>query len=98
MAKILHNQSILDIAIQHTGHVQNAFAIAVANGKSVSDDLFAGDDLIIPQTVLISSDIVSYYSAKNIQPATGLTVTENASIPVLRGIGYMSIGKTFKVS
>ena len=55
--------------------------------------------MIIPADVEINTDVVSYFSAKGIQPATGLT--ENDLLiaqTVQRGIGYMQIGKTFKVS
>ena len=97
MAIVLHNQSLLDIAIQHTGNVLNAFLIAQANGLAVSDELSTGQILIIPETVENNNDILNYYSSRAIQPATALTeiVTE---IVRQRGIGYMQIGKTFKVS
>ena len=51
MITILHNQSLLDIAIQHTGAVENTFAIAVANGLSLTDDLPAGAEIKIPEGV-----------------------------------------------
>ena len=93
---VLHNQSLLDIAIQHTGSVANVFLIAQANGLAVSDELVAGSELTIPD-VENNNDILNYYSSRAIQPATALTeiVTE---IVRQRGIGYMQIGKTFKVS
>jgi len=54
--------------------------------------------LIIPADVEMNNDVVNYFAAKGIQPATGLT--ENDLLiaqTVQRGIGYMQIGKTFKV-
>ncbi len=96
---VLNNQSLIDVAIQHTGTIENAFKIAVANGLSLTDDLEPGAQLIIPADVEMNNDVVSYFSAKGIQPATGLT--ENDLLiaqTVQRGIGYMQIGKTFKVS
>ena len=96
---VLNNQSLIDVAIQHTGTIENAFKIAVANGLSLTDDLEPGEQLIIPEDVEMNSDVVNYFSAKGIQPATGLT--ENDLLiaqTVQRGIGYMQIGKTFKVS
>ena len=49
--------------------------------------------------VEVNNDVVNYFAGKGIQPATGLT--ENDLLiaqTVQRGIGYMQIGKTFKVS
>ena len=93
---VLHNQSILDIAIQHTGSVFNAFKIAVANGLAVSDVLGPGNKLMIPEDVENNGDILNYYTAKKIQPAT--TFTEQGDAAQLGGIGYMRIGGNFKVS
>lgn len=97
-AIILNNQSILDIAIQHTGSVENCFAIAVANGFSVSDILFAGLTAEVPEDVFKNTDVLNYYNAKNIQPATGSTAEQDSEIPTLKGIGYMQIANGFKVS
>lgn len=95
---ILTHQSILDIAIQHTGTVENCFAIAVSNGFSVSDILSAGSSAEIPEDILKNTDVLNEYSAKKIQPATGFTTGENSEIPTLKGIGYMQIENGFKVS
>jgi len=93
--KVLHNQSLLDLAIQHTGSVTNAFAIAVANNISVSSFLIAGTELLIPD-VMKDEDILNFYNSKQIKPATG---TVKTPLPIERGgIGYMQIGSTFKVS
>ncbi|AYO58181.1 hypothetical protein CO230_08640 [Chryseobacterium sp. 6424] len=93
---VLHNQSLLDIAIQHTGSVMNAFAISAANGLSVSDVLEAGGVLQLPDNIAKNTDILNYYKAKKIQPATAFTQTEK--IEQHHGIGWMQIEKTFKVS
>lgn len=93
MAIVLHNQSLLDFAIQHTGSAQNAFAIAMANGLSVSDEISAGSALIIPDSVVLDVDIRNYYTSKAIQPATAITnlISDNPE-PQLQGIGYWIIG------
>lgn len=96
---VQHNQSLFDISIRYTGTLENAFKIAVANGLSLTDELEPGAQLIIPADVEMNSDVASYFSAKGIQPATGLTDNDLLiSQTVQRGIGYMQIGKTFKVS
>ena len=94
---VLHNQSLFDIAIQHTGNVMNAFAIAMANDCSITAFLVAGSKLVIPGTIVLDKDIKGYYDAKKIQPATGTTEgTENGE-ELLEGISYWIINKNFVV-
>ena len=89
---ILHNQSLFDIAIQHTGSAENCFEIAVANGMAVSDRLRAGSILIIPGTLKNDTDILNYYTSKKIMPATALTRADNDLVSQhKRGIGFMQI-------
>jgi len=93
--KILHNQSILDIAVQHTGSVFNAFAIATANDMAVSEILTAGNSILIPDNVNNDESILNYYNAKNIKPATSLKDVQ--SVIEYKGIGYMIVEDNFKV-
>ena len=94
MITVLNRQSLLDIAIQHTGSVFNAFDIALANGLAVSEMVEPGAILILPE-VEQNTDILNYYSAKKIQPATALQ--DLKIIEEKRGIGWMKVGRTFKV-
>ena len=93
---ILHNQSLLDLAVQHTGAVESVFAIAVANGLSLTDDLPAGAEIKIPDSVNKDSDVLNYYIAKRLQPATAVILPPEAER--LEGIGYWAISVDFKVS
>ncbi|MCU7615672.1 hypothetical protein NZ698_00560 [Chryseobacterium sp. PBS4-4] len=90
---VLPNQSLLDIAIQHTGSVYNAFAIAVANGLPVTETLTTGQSLAIP-ILDTNMDVYSKYKKNKIEPATSLTNLE--LLPERGGIGKMKIGSTFK--
>lgn len=92
---VLNKQSFHDVAIQRTGNVLNAFSIAIANGMAVSDQLSPGMDLIIPDEIEIDSDVVTYYQSKILQPATALQ--DLKIIEEKRGIGWMKVGRTFKV-
>lgn len=94
----LHNQNLLDISIQHTGTVSNCFVIAVVNGLCISDDLIPGQKLIIPESVVTDNEILNYYTAKNIQPATAYPLSIDEETEENSGINYMQIGSTFKVS
>ena len=93
---ILHNQSLLDLAVQHTGAVESVFAIAVANGLSLTDDLPAGAEIKIPDSVNKDSDVLNYYTAKRLQPATAVILPPEEER--LEGIGYWVIQTDFKVS
>ena len=93
---ILHNQSFLDLGIQHTGSVENAFVLALQNGKSLTDDLVAGEQLSLKNTKN-NKDILSYYQSKKLQPATGVSHTGCSSLQ-LQGIGYWVISNDFKIS
>lgn len=97
-AIILHHQSLLDLAVQHTGTAENAFDLALANNRSITDDLEAGDWLIAnSQELKANKDILSYYQAKKLQPATAISgdySTDNS----LQGIDYWAIQMDFVVS
>lgn len=85
----------MDIAIQYTGSVFNAFSIAAANGMAISESPVSGSSLVIPDTVVKDEDILRYFRSNGIRPATGLT--DNEHVVERLGIGYMIIDKTFKV-
>ena len=94
---VLHHQSFLDLAIQHTGSVENAFILALQNGKSLTDDLESGEALNLePTTINQNKDILSYYQSKKLQPATAVILPPEAER--LEGIGYWVIQTDFKVS
>lgn len=70
--KVLSGQNFLDIAIQHTGNVTNAYAIAKANNKSITDNLDADLIVIVPDSLSISTKEVQYLKAREIKPATSI--------------------------
>ena len=94
--KVLPLQSLLDMAIQHTGAVENTFVVAVANGLSLTDDLPVGAEIQLPDSVNKDSDVLNYYTAKRLQPATAVIMLPEAER--LEGIGYWVIQTDFKVS
>jgi hypothetical protein len=91
---VLPNQNVLDVAIQHTGSVLNAFNIALANGLCVSDVLVVNQILILPET---NQDISVFnnYKKNKIEPATSITKLE--IVPQKRGIGFMKVGSSLIV-
>ncbi len=93
--QVLHNQSLFDVVLQHTGSVASVVDVAKVNNISVTDDLEPAMELVIPDTVKVDNDILNYYSAKAIQPATA--ITEPIKVTG-EGIGYWAIGVDFIVS
>ena len=66
---VLHNQSLLDLALQHTGTIESIFEFAEANSLNITDDVVAGKTLALPAEAFTNKDILAYYTAKNILPA-----------------------------
>ncbi len=94
---VLPLQSFLDLAIQHTGDVGNAFLLAKENGKSLTDDLVSSEKLTANyQRININKDILDYYTSKGLQPATAIPYRAMENTP--QGIDYWAIGVDFIIS
>ena len=95
--KVLDGQTLLDIAIQLCGSAEAAYDIALLNGLCISDDLVVGRELMIPD--VLNKQINSYYTSKDLRPATGISLTSSIDIPpALQGIGYWAIETEFIIS
>ncbi|WP_343530837.1 hypothetical protein [Pedobacter sp.] len=90
--KALHNQSVLDLLLQHTGSLSSALAFAEANQMSITDELEIGSSYALPDGVITDSDILNYYINNAYKPATGNAVVV---INTDYGIGEMAIAQTF---
>lgn len=89
MNKTQRGQTFLDMVMQQTGDFQFIIDAAILNNRSLSEDVAIGTEIIVKnaKTGIIAN-----------RPATAI-VKKLPNIPELRGgIGYMEIGKTFKVS
>lgn len=95
---ILNNQSLFDISVQLTGTALNALELAEANNKVPSVNLIAGEELIVPNTLVTDDDILRYYQANTLLPASALTQQDQDTITGCEGIGCWAIGIDFKVS
>ncbi len=73
-AIVQYNQTLQDISIAHTGRVDNAYAIAQANGIDNTDDLQPGQVVEIPSQLSFDNDVVRYYRNRKHKPATALPV------------------------
>jgi hypothetical protein len=95
---VAHKQSLFDFAIQYCGTVSAVHAIAVANNISPTAVLATGMMLTIPDDIKIDQDIIDYYANNKIVPATALTEDDYILTTNPGGIGFMSVGGSFKVS
>lgn len=68
----LNNQSLIDLSVQLTGKPENFLKIAMANNLVPSEPIPAGLEIVIPEGLEIDTDIVRYYEANGILPATAL--------------------------
>lgn len=68
--KVLEGQSLLDIAIQEYGTVEAVIDIALVNYISPTEELEAGQELVLPDSTYKNIDIADYYTKKQIKPAT----------------------------
>ena len=89
-------QTWFDIALQYTGSTSNAYDIAKANSKSLTDDVVGGQIIVIPANLLLQNKEIYYFTTKKIAPSTAISNSEVNDIEVL-GIGSMIIEISFIV-
>ncbi|MDM1557050.1 hypothetical protein HX126_21070 [Chryseobacterium indologenes] len=93
---VLHNQSLLDIAIQYTGNVGNSVYIAMSNGLSASEQLIPGMVMKIPDDLVIEKTMVDYFKIRQ-HPPIATKSSNEVQIKPLSGINYWEIESTFEV-
>jgi hypothetical protein len=91
---VYQGQSFLDKVIEHTGSIENAFASALLNSTSVTDDVVIGMDLTM--SAVTKKAVVGLFNENN-RPATGMSLSQIEEIENI-GIGSMIIGNNFIVS
>ena len=95
---VLHNQSLLDLSLQHTGTIESIFEFAEANTLNITDDVVAGKILALPAEAFTNKDILAYYTAKNLQPATAFTKEDEQVFERQEGISIWAINLDFIVT
>ena len=96
--KVLECQSLFDIAVMVCGSANAAFNIALENGISVTDTLTPGQELTIPDDIILQRDVAGYFLKKNILPATAKTEEQYANTIGGEGIEFWTIEQDFEVS
>ena len=95
---VLHNQSLLDLALQHTGTIESVFELAEANALNITDDVQASKILALSVEVFTNKDILAYYTAKKLQPATAFTKEDEQVFERQEGISIWAINLDFIVT
>lgn len=94
MILIKSNQSVFDIVTQFNGDVKGALDFCAKNNLSLTQELEASTEAILPETVYKEESIKEYFLAKNQELATGY----NDETAVILGIGSMIIGSNFDIT
>lgn len=91
MITVRENQSMLDLALIAGGTIECLFELAEENDISPTGRVLPGREVSTDSVKTINRDVLDFYTKNNISPAT------IKSPELFTGIGYMVIGKDFKV-
>ena len=92
------NQNILDIALQEYGSIETVFDVLADNEQfDITEDLSVYEDLEVGREAF-KRDIVAYYIANEVKPATDTTREEELLFNDLTGINFMTIEQDFIIS
>lgn len=91
-SKVFQGQSFLDKVIELTGSIDNAFAMSLENGVSISNNLIVGTDLKFSGKQFTT--ITNLFDDFN-RCATKITDSDLSIIIPDNGIGAMIIENTF---
>lgn len=91
LVKVYALQTVLDIAAECAGSVEEVLSYAALLGMALTDDLTPGSSITKP--AVINPQMVKRLAG--LYPATGISNTE---AELLEGIGYWAIGLDFIVS
>lgn len=99
MAKVIvqYGQTWLDIAMQEMGDVQRVIEIVQLNGRSLTDELQAGEELEVPVFEPSKRKLVALFSDPANKPASGSNVIGGDTIEG-EGIEFWGIENDFLVS
>ncbi len=97
IATVLYKQSLLDVVLHLTGSISSLVEVAQYNNINITTDLVPGQKILFPKSVIIDEDILNYYKAKKVQPATALSNEDKLIASKPEGISYWGISVDFEV-
>lgn len=86
-----NRQTLLDLAMQHAGNAEAAFAMCVQQDVPITNEYAAGT--ILPAPEIENEDVITLYRTEKAKPASILQNAEND----LEGINYWIIEDDFIV-
>jgi len=93
--KILFGQTLIDLAVQELGDASRAFELAVLNGLNISDDLIAGQEILVPEAAREKKAVVLLFTDKANAPASADITGELKT--QAEGVEFWTIEKDFIV-
>lgn len=93
--KAQDRQSLIDIALQTSGGMEAAMALAIEHDIPVSEQL--APDAVLETVAPTDRLVLGRYQARDVRPATELSPADLEAVPY-GGIGFMGIEMDFIVS
>ena len=94
--KVYQGQNFLDKSLEMSGTIEAAFFIALENGRSLTEDLPIGLELI---SINVKDESIASLFSKYNRPASALSLKDQQLISSENcGIGCMTIGTNFIVT
>lgn len=94
---VLHNQSLLDVAIRHCGTAEAVVDIAILNNISITADLIPGQLITLPVKDYGFQEVVNFFSVNKVDPATALSENDISLLEGQSGIDFWIIETNFIV-
>lgn len=94
VVKILDKQTTIDIAVQELGDAERAMEVAELNGIPVTQNLIAGQTLLVPDFDISKRNIVQLFKDTSNAPASA---DDENILSILEGIGYWYLENDFVV-
>jgi hypothetical protein len=69
---VQQRQNVFDIALQHLGSPEAAFAVAEKLGCAITDELTAGVEIELFESEILDRRMVEHYRKNGIVPATAM--------------------------
>jgi hypothetical protein len=101
MAKVTvsYGQTWLDIALQELGDVERVVELVMLNGRSLTDNLQAGEVLTVPDFDATKRRLVKLFVNAANKPASGDSFTaQDNTVSAGEGIEFWAIENDFVVS
>ena len=95
---VSYGQTWIDIAMQELGDVERVLELVLLNGRSLTDELKAGEVLSVPDYDPSKRRLIQLFSSSVNKPASGESLTASNDVSIGEGIEFWAIENDFIVS